>query len=116
VRVLIDECVDPRVKTLLLDPLVATVQDQGWGALGDGALLTAAQGEFDVLVTIDRKLEFQQNIAKFRIGVVVVRVPKNQLRYYQAIQQELLWAIERVQAGAVVHVDGVEGWHDIGRL
>jgi len=108
VRILIDECVDPRVKTLLLDHLVATVHDQGWGALGDGSLLAAAEGEFDVLVTIDRKLEFQQNVARFRIGVVVVRVPKNQLRYYQAIREELLWAIQRVQAGEVLHVDGIE--------
>jgi predicted nuclease of predicted toxin-antitoxin system len=108
VRVLIDECVDPRVKTLLLDHLASTVHDRGWAALEDGALLAAAEGEFDVLVTIDRKLEFQQNVAKFRIGVVVVRVPKNQLRYYQAIREELLWAIQRVQAGEVVHVDGIE--------
>jgi len=108
VRVLIDECVDPRVKTLLLDHLAATVHDQGWAAFEDGVLLAAAEREFDVLVTIDRKLEFQQNLAKFRIGVVVVRVPKNQLRYFQVIREELLWAIQRVQAGEVVHVDGVE--------
>jgi predicted nuclease of predicted toxin-antitoxin system len=108
VRVLIDECVDPRVKTLLLDHLAATVHDQGWGAFEDGALLAAAQDAFDVLVTIDRKLEFQQNVARFRIGLVVVRVTKNQLRYYQVIREELLWAIQRVQAGEVVHVDGVE--------
>ncbi len=107
-RVLIDECVDPRVKTLLLDHLVATVHDRGWGALGDGALLEAAQDEFDVLVTIDSKLEFQQNVAKFRIGLVVVRVPKNQLRYYQVIREEMIWAIQGVQAGEVVHVDGIE--------
>ena len=76
-RVLIDECVDPRVKTLLLDHQPATVHDEAWSALENGPLLTAAQEEFDVLVTIDRKLEFQQNLAKFRIGVVVVRVPDN---------------------------------------
>ena len=106
-RVLIDECVDPRVKTLLLDHQPATVHDQGWNALEDGALLAVAENEFDVFLTIDRKLEFQQNVAKFGIGVVVVRVPKNQLRYYQVIRKELLWAIQRVQAGEVVHVDGV---------
>ena len=88
--------------------MAATVHDQGWGALGDGALLATAQDAFDVLVTIDRKFEFQQNIAKFRIGLVVVRVPKNQLRYYQVIREELLWAIQRVRAGEVVHVDGLE--------
>jgi len=108
VRVLIDECVDPRVKTLLLDHQPATVHDQGWGAFKDGALLAAAQEAFDVLVTIDRKLEFQQSLGKFRIGVVVVRVPNNQLRYYRAIEEELLLAIQKVRAGEVVHVVGIE--------
>jgi len=56
--------------------------------------LAAAQNEFDVLVTIDRKLAFQQNLAKFRIGVVVVRIPKNQLQYYRMIREELLMAPE----------------------
>jgi predicted nuclease of predicted toxin-antitoxin system len=104
VRVLIDECVDPRVKTLLLDHQPATVHDEAWSALEDGALLTAAQEEFDVLVTIDRNLEFQQNLAKFRIEVVVVRVPKNQLRYYQMVQKELLLAVRQVRSGEVLHV------------
>jgi hypothetical protein len=108
VRVLIDECVDPRVKTLLLDHQPATVHDQGWGAFKDGALLAAAQEVFDVLVTIDRKLEFQQNLGQFRIGVVAVRVPKNQLRFYSAIREELLLAIQKVRSGEVVYVVGVE--------
>ena len=107
-RVLIDECVDPRVKTLLLDHLAATLHDRGWGAFEDGSLLAAAQDAFDVLVTIDRKPAFQQNLAKFRIGVVVVRVPKNQLRYYRMIREELLMAIRKVGAGEVLHVVGVE--------
>jgi hypothetical protein len=108
VRVLIDECVDPRVKTLLLDHQPATVHDQGWGAFDDGALLAAAQNKFEVLLTIDRKLAFQQNLAKFRIGVVVVRVPKNQLRYYRMIREKPLTAIHKVRAGEVLHVVGVE--------
>ena len=103
-RVLIDECVDPRVKTLLFDHQPATVHDEGWGALEDGPLLTAAQEEFDVLVTIDRNLEFQQNLAKFRIGVVIVRVPKNQLSCYQMVQEELLLAVKQVRPGEVLHV------------
>jgi hypothetical protein len=67
-------------------------------------LLAAAQEAFDVLVTIDRNLEFQQNLAKFRIGVVVVRVPKNQLSYYQAVKKELILAAEQVRPGEVIHV------------
>ena len=103
-RVLIDECVDPRVKTLLSDHQPATVCEQGWSSLEDSALLSVAQAEFGAMVTIDRNLEFQQNLSKFRIGLVVVRVYKNQLIHYQALQQELARAVEQVRPGEVIHI------------
>jgi hypothetical protein len=102
-RVLIDECVDPRIKQLLDDQGVATVHEQGWERLEDGPR-ALAQIEFDVLVTIDRNLEFQQNLSKYRIGVVVVHVPKNQLAHYRVIQKDLLSAIENVRPGEAIHV------------
>src|SRR5260370_11704560 len=103
-RVLIDECVDPRVKLLFGDHKVATVHEQGWDALEDGPLLTVAQNDFDVLMTIDGSLEFQQNLEKFQIGVVVAHVPKNQLIHYRVIQREMLAAIEKARPGEVIHV------------
>ena len=103
-RVLIDECVDPRVKTLFADHTVATVYERGWDELKDGPLLMVAQREFDVLLTLDGNLEFQQNLSKYSIGVVVAHVPKNQLRYYQAIRADLIAAIQQVQVGKVIHV------------
>lgn len=72
--------------------------------MDDGSLLAVAQDQFDVLLTIDRGLEFQQNIAKFRIGIVVIHVPKNQIAHYESIQKELLLAVEHVRAGEVHHV------------
>lgn len=103
-RILLDECVDPRVKLLFGDLVAATVHEQGWDALEDGPLLTAAQGDFDVLVTIDNGIEHQQNLAKFQIGVVVVHVPKNQLAHYRVLQRELVSAVESVCPGQVIHV------------
>jgi hypothetical protein len=94
----------PRVKRLLPHDPSATVHEQGWDALEDGPLLERAEKEFDVLVTIDRSLEYQQNLAKYRIGVVVVHVPKNQLPYYSAIQPELLAAVRAIRAGEAIHV------------
>ena len=103
-RILIDECVDPRVKLLFSEHTVATVHEQGWDTLEDGPLLTAAQKEFDVLVTIDGGIEFQQNLSKFQIGVVIAHVPKNQIAHYRVIQKELLAAIEKATHGQVIHV------------
>ena len=103
-RILIDECVDPRVKQLFGGHEVATVRDQGWGAMEDGPLLAVAQEQFDLFVTNDCGIEFQQNIAKFRIGIVVVHVPKNQIAYYRAIRMELLDTLTNVRLGEVVHI------------
>ena len=103
-RILIDECVDPRVKLLFGDHEPARVHDRGWDTLEDGPLLVLAQKDFDVLVTIDSRMEFQQNIAKFRIGIVVAHVFKNQMVHYRAIQQELLLAVEKIKPGHVIHV------------
>jgi hypothetical protein len=63
-----------------------------------------AQNEFDVFVTLDGSLEFQQNLSKFHIGVVVVHVPRNQLSHYRLLHRELLQAVENASAGKVIHV------------
>src|SRR5438105_1766454 len=101
---ILDECVDPRVKQLFADHTAFTVYEKGWKSLDDGALLRAAQDEFDVLLTIDRNLEFQQNLAALKIALVVVHVPKNQVVHYAALRQAIHDAIGAARAGTVVHV------------
>jgi hypothetical protein len=103
-RVLIDECVDPRVKLLFAGHSAATVHEQGWDTLEDGPLLKAAEKEFDAVLTIDGSLEFQQNLSKLQIGVIVAHVPKNQVTYYRALQKELLEAVGNIVPGKVIHV------------
>jgi hypothetical protein len=55
----------------------------GWDTSKDRELLNLAQEQFDVFLTIDRGLEFQQNLSRLQLGVIVARVPKNQLAYYR---------------------------------
>jgi predicted nuclease of predicted toxin-antitoxin system len=105
-RILVDECVDPRVKSLFPEHDVSTVYDMGWDQLTDGPLLALANELFDVLLTIDKSLEFQQNLKKLSLGVIVVHVRKNQIPHYQAIQQDLLAAVEIIAHGQVIHVGG----------
>jgi hypothetical protein len=54
----------------------------GWDKLTDRELLLLASKSFNVFVTIDKSLEFQQNTTKLSFGVIVVAVPKNQIHYY----------------------------------
>jgi hypothetical protein len=103
-RILIDECVDPRVTKLFPGHEIKTVHEMGWDQLADGPLLVSAQELFDVLLTIDRGLEFQQNLKKLKLGVVAVLIPKNQFIYYQSLADEIHAALARVRPGEVIHV------------
>jgi hypothetical protein len=69
-RILLDECVPRRLKHELGDHEVRTVTEMGWAGMKNGALLQLAAESFDVLLTTDRNLAFQQNTATLCLGVV----------------------------------------------
>ena len=103
-RILPGECVNAEVKAAFLGHAVKTVAEIGWRGSADGPLLTHAQESFDVFVTIDRRLEHQQNLKKLRLGFVIIRVPNNEIGSYKAIFAELSQAAETVKAGQVIRV------------
>jgi hypothetical protein len=69
-RMLLDECVPRGLTHELGDHEVRTVPEMGWGGMKNGALLQLAAESFDVLLTTDRNLAFQQNIATLRFGII----------------------------------------------
>jgi hypothetical protein len=76
----------------------------GWVGVTNGKLMALAQDSFDVFVTVDQNLEFQQNLAKLGLGLVVVAVPDNNIKYFKPIFVELLKAVESVGPGQVIHI------------
>ena len=78
-KVLLDECVDSRLADHLRSIEITTVTARGWAGITNGQLLALAQQEFDVFVTVDRNLSFQQNLPKFNIAVVLVTAKSNRL-------------------------------------
>src|SRR5271163_4489082 len=103
-RVLLDECVNPRVRAAFPLHDVKTVQEMGWGGITNGKLLALAQGIFDVFVTLDKNLEYQQNLRLLRFGIVVVDVPDNKIDSYRPIFPELSQAAERVTPGKLIRL------------
>ena len=106
-RVLLDECVDARVKDLLPQFEVRTVSEVGSRTLDDGPLLVAAAGRIDVLVTTDKGIEHQQNWRALPFGVLVVHVLRNRVDYYEPLQVALRDAITRAAPGTLQHVGSV---------
>jgi hypothetical protein len=103
-RVLLDENLPRKLRRELAEFSVRTVQEEGWGSFRNGELLARAQHTFDVFLTADRRLQFQQNVARFDIGVVVIVTVELRLRRILAAREEIKRAIERVAPGEVVSV------------
>ena len=78
-RVFLDECVDRRLARDLIGHDVRTARDMGWTTIVNGRLLALAAEQFDVFVTVDRNLSFQQNLVVFSIAVVVLAGRTNRL-------------------------------------
>jgi predicted nuclease of predicted toxin-antitoxin system len=104
VRILLDECVNARIKAAFAGHVVKTVAEMGWRGAKDSLLLTYAQNSFDVFITIDRKLEHQHNLTELKLGIVIARVLSNEITAYLPILPSLLEAAESVKLVGVIHV------------
>jgi uncharacterized protein DUF5615 len=78
-RVLLDECVPRGLRAELPGHDVKTVAEAGWAGVKNGALLQLAGTQFDVLLTVDRALEYQQSFSGLTIAVVVVEAQSNDI-------------------------------------
>jgi hypothetical protein len=72
VRILFDQGTPVPLKEYLAGHSVATAYEKGWSTLRNGELLAQAEAQFDVLVTTDRNLRFQQNLASRKLAIVVL--------------------------------------------
>ena len=83
---------------------VRTVQEEGWGSLRNGELLGRAAGRFDAFLTADRRMQYQQKLSAFEIGIVVIVTPRLQLQVLELAIDPLIQALSRVKPGEVIHV------------
>jgi hypothetical protein len=95
VKLLLDECVDRRLTRDLVGHSVSTVPRRGWAGIKNGELLALAEKEFDVFITVDRKLSTQQDLTKFRIPVLLLRSRTNRLEDSRPLAPELLKTVNR---------------------
>ena len=104
-RILLDEYVPRRLKHEFGDHEVRTVPEMGWAGTKNGALLQLAAESFDVFLTTDRNLTFQQNMAALRLGIIVLRAPSNDIGVLRPLTPSVLEALLRIKVGEVVQVE-----------
>jgi hypothetical protein len=103
-RVLLDECVDWRLARHIAGHDVKTARQMGWATIKNGELLALASQAFDVFVTVDRNLSFQQNLGGMPIAVIVLAARTNRLADLIPRVPDLLAAIASAKPGAATVV------------
>ena len=105
-RILLDECVDRRLAKEITGHEVLTVSQMGWAGVKNGELLALAQERFDVFVTTDRNLAFQQNLPHFNITVIILQALSNRLHDLRPLLPKLQSILNTATKGQVQWVNG----------
>jgi hypothetical protein len=106
-RILIDECVDERLRSSLTGQDCQTARFAGFAGLKNGDLLAAAEtAGFDVFLTVDQGIEYQQNLTARKIAIVVFRARSNRLKDLLPLVRACLASIESIRPGQIVRIEG----------
>ena len=102
-RILLDECLPRRLKNDLRRHDCRTVPEMGWAGRSNGDLLALAEPLFDVFLTMDANLHYQQNLLVRRLAIVVLRARSNRYADLAPLAPSIDSAIEAIEPGAVVY-------------
>jgi Domain of unknown function (DUF5615) len=103
-RVLLDECVPRALRRDIAGHQIKTVAEVGWAGVKNGELLRLASADFDLLITVDRNLEYQQNFEGLSLAVIVIHAPSNDITVLRSLMPAVLAAIAEIGPGVVTHV------------
>jgi predicted nuclease of predicted toxin-antitoxin system len=101
-RVLLDECIPRKFKNALVGHNCSTVPEVGLAGKKNGELLSLAeQSGFDVFLTLDKDLQYQQNLAQRNIAIIIIRATSNRMSDLLPHAQACLAQIRSIRSGEV---------------
>jgi predicted nuclease of predicted toxin-antitoxin system len=102
-KILLDECVPWPMHRLLTGHVCMTAQQRGWGGIKNGDLLRLAESEFEIFITADQNIRYQQNIAGRSIPIL--ELSTNKLRRLTAAAASIQSAIATMKPGEFRHLE-----------
>ncbi len=103
-RILLDESVPWRLGRHLTGHSFKSAQKHSWASIKNGKLLALAAGEFDVLLTADKGMEYQQNPGTLPVAIVVVRAKTNRMDDLVLAVAAILKALEVLEPRTLTRV------------
>ena len=104
-KLLLDECIDRRLAEEIKDHEVVTVPEAGWAGIKNGELLRLAQAQFDVFITVDQNLSFQQHLPQFSVSVIVLQARTNRLKDLRSLLPRLRQILATAPKGQVTVIN-----------
>ena len=103
-RILLDESLPIELRDDLSSHHVRSVQEMGWSALKNGELLRRAAGEFDVFLTADQNLQYQQNMKTLPIAVAVLVAKSNRVESLKPLVPSLMSALGSIRPRTLIRI------------
>lgn len=103
-RLLLDECLPKQLKREFVGHDVQTVPEAGLAGVKNGELLRRAAERFDVFVTVDANLRYQQNARKLGVAVLVLRAVSNDMSDLRPLIPQALASLPTLTPGAIVEL------------
>jgi hypothetical protein len=104
-KILLDHCLDWRLERYLPGHDVVTALDKGWDRVKNGALLSLAEGDsFEVFITADQNLQYQQNLSGQSISIIVLVTQRNVLASLVPLAPKVLETLETIKPGALIEI------------
>ncbi len=101
-RILIDECVPKIVKKRLSHFDIETVQEIGWSGVKNGELIKLAEADFDVFVTSDKNLQYQQNLKNRKMAFLIL--PSNQVPIIEKLLPEIEEVLTNIKSDDFIEI------------
>jgi len=100
-RILFDQNMSKKLRRDLSPHQVSLAKEMGWERLSNGELLSEAQAEFDVMLTMDANIYHQQNVALYDLAVIVLRAYDNDYKSVLPLLPEVMELLELIKPGEV---------------
>lgn len=104
-KVLFDECLPKRLKQAFRAYEVKTVPEMGRAGKTNGELLQLAKGKFEIFVTVDQNLQYQQSLETSGIAVILIRVKNNRYETFKPLVPKIQQALQTIQTGQLIPIE-----------
>lgn len=101
-KIILDESVPRLLKLRLPHFDISTIQEMGWAGIRNGELLRRAEAQFDILVTTDQNLQYQQNLSGRKLAILVL--PSNQVPIVTRLLPQIDTSLAMIQSGTLVEI------------